>query len=80
MLSAIQAANHLAINLAHEIVEEKKSVEEAREFFAETMKKMMMQNESSKYLKGFIFDMPRGETADPDEALIDKSEMKKGDM
>lgn len=71
-----EAANYLAINLALGIIEKEKSIEEARQFYAE----MMMENESSEYFMGFIFDMPRRETADPDEALIDKSEMKKEDM
>lgn len=71
-----EAANYLAINLAHEVAEGEKSVEEARDFYAESIKKMVTEGESSEYLEGFIFDLP-DEAADPDLAVleIDPSEM-----
>ncbi|MEX0647483.1 MAG: hypothetical protein WEA56_10090 [Balneolaceae bacterium] len=74
-----EGANYLAINLAHDIIEGKKSVEEARNFYAETIKHMM-EGESSEYLNGFIFDKPQGETGDPDEAVFDMDEMDHGEM
>ncbi|MEX0721573.1 MAG: hypothetical protein WD059_12955 [Balneolaceae bacterium] len=66
-----EAANYLAINLAHEIIEDEKSVEEAREFYAQTMKKMM-EGETSEYVQGFIFDVSQGDTGDADSAIMDE--------
>ncbi|MEX0929238.1 MAG: hypothetical protein WDZ53_07505, partial [Balneolales bacterium] len=53
-----EGANYLAINLTHEIASGEREIEEARQFYAETMKNMMMQGESSEYLEGFVFDVP----------------------
>lgn len=69
----IEEANYLAINLAHEIAVGEKSVEEARQFYAETMENMMMHGESSEYLEGFIFDVSE-DTADADVAVLEEPE------
>lgn len=71
-----EKANYIAINLAHDIIEGKRSVEEARQKYGELIK-MMVKGESSEYINGFIFDVPRGETADPDKATLDPQTIKK---
>lgn len=52
-----EEANFLALNLAHEIVTGKRSVDEAREFYATTMKEMM-SGKMSPYVKGLRFKPP----------------------
>lgn len=66
-----EGANFLAINLAHEVVEGKRSVDDARKFYAETMK-AAMAGKTSEYMQGFTFKTPKGGTADPDQAVIKK--------
>jgi len=58
--------NLLAINLANDIVEGKRSVEEARQFYAKTAM-AFKEGQSDPYVEGFVFEVPNGETADPDE-------------
>lgn len=60
-----EGANFLAINLAHDIVIGRRSVEEARKFYADTIK-AMMEGRMSPYLQGFQFNVPRGNTMDRD--------------
>jgi hypothetical protein len=57
-----EAANYLALNLAHEIVTGKKTVDQAREFYAD----VVFEGKNKKYLKGFRFTLPTGDQADPD--------------
>jgi len=58
--------NLLAINLANDIVTGKRSVEEARQFYAETA--MAFKNgQSDPYVEGFQFEVPQQGTADPDQ-------------
>lgn len=61
--------NFLAINLANDIVEGKRSVEEARQFYAETAM-AFKEGQSDPYVEGFVFEVPEGETADPDEPAM----------
>ncbi len=63
------AANYIAINLAHEIITDQISVEAARQKYGELIV-MLMSGKQSPYYSGFIFDMPRGETAHSDEPVI----------
>ena len=65
-----EPANFLAINLAHDIVTERKSIEEARREYAETMQRMMA-GQSPAYVQGLQFDLPEGNQRDPDEAIMD---------
>lgn len=62
-----EEANFLAINLAHDIATGKRTVADARAFYAQAMKAMMMNGTMSPYMQGFIFQVPRGGTADPDQ-------------
>lgn len=58
--------NHLALNLARDIIEGKKSVDEARRFYAQTVKTSMAGKES-EYTKDLLFKPAFGDSADPDK-------------
>lgn len=61
-----EEANFLALNLANEIIKGKKGVEEARKFYAETMREMKHQ----EYMQGFLFEVPQTDQGDPDEEVF----------
>ncbi len=58
--------NFLALNLANDIVTGKRSVKDARKFYAETAM-AFMKGQMSPYTQGLQFQVPRGNTADPDQ-------------
>ncbi len=64
-----EAMNFLAINLAHDVATGERTVEDARAFYAETAM-AFMEGESDPYVEGFVFDVPEGDTGDPDEAVM----------
>lgn len=64
-----EGANFLAINLANDIVEGNKTVEEAREFYAMTMK-AVMDGETPEYTQGFVFDLPGQDVGYKDEPAM----------
>lgn len=70
-----EAANYLALNLAHDIIEGKKTVEEARQFYADTMMKMM-QGEEHEYLKKLSFNISDHNVNNPDVTIMDMSKVK----
>jgi len=58
--------NFLAINLANDIVTDQRDIEDARETYARIA--MAFKNgQSDPYVEGFVFDVPTGDTTDPDE-------------
>jgi hypothetical protein len=57
--------NFLAINLAHEIISNMRTVENARKFQTETLK-ALQAGEKHPYTQGFVFELPVGDTAFPD--------------
>jgi hypothetical protein len=57
-----ERANYLALNLAHEVITRKKSVDEARRFYAETVQ----QKKHQEYMERFLFGVPTTDQADPD--------------
>jgi hypothetical protein len=57
--------NFLALNLADEIIRGKRSVDSAREFYAETIIQMQHQ----EYTKGFLFSVPQEPQNDPDHPV-----------
>ena len=67
-----EAANFLAINLAHDIVNEVRTVEEARQFYAETMGAVMNGEAppDPAYLEGFTFEVAQEDLSNPDESLL----------
>lgn len=63
-----EAANTLTLNLAVEVMEGRRSVEDAREFFAETLAAYSLGRDAP-YAERLLFDPSTG-TADPDEEII----------
>ncbi len=61
--------NFLAINLANDVATGARSAEEARQFYAETAM-AFMEGTSDPYVEGFVFEVPDGGTADPDEPAM----------
>ncbi len=64
-----EAANLLTLNLMHDIVSGKTSVEEARKTYAENMAAYTL-GRSASYGERFQFKVPQGRTEDPDESMI----------
>lgn len=64
-----EGANFLALNLAHDIITDDKSVEEARQAYGE-MIQQKMSGENPEYMTGFAFPMSEGDTTDPDVTTI----------
>lgn len=69
-----EAANFLALNLAHDIVNGERTVEEARSFYADTMQAVFNDEEPSnpEYLQGFTFEVPQKNINNPDEVIFQK--------
>ena len=67
-----EAANFLAINLAHDIINDVRTVEEAREFYAETIQAVMKGETppNPEYVNGFIFEVPEENLTNPDESVL----------
>ncbi len=64
-----EAANVLAMNIVHEIVTGKRTVEEAREAIAQNTVAYSM-GRSAPYAERMLFDVPPGGTEDLDESMI----------
>jgi hypothetical protein len=62
----MEGANILALNLAHEIVTGKRSVKEARKFYAETVREM----KNPEYMQSFMFTADRVGKPDVDMELV----------
>jgi hypothetical protein len=60
-------ANFLAINLANDVATGRRSVEDARKFYADTMMAFMKQNKKNEYLEGFRFQVAKGDQGDRDK-------------
>lgn len=62
-----EGANILALNLAHDIIEGERDVEDARAFYAQTVQELM-QGEQPEYVQALHFEVQAASaTADPDE-------------
>jgi hypothetical protein len=61
--------NYLALNLAHDIVADKLSVDEARKTYAETAG-AAMQGEMRPYVQGLQFKVAKGDTGDTDKPAM----------
>jgi hypothetical protein len=61
----LEGANFLALNLAHEIVTGKRSVKDARKFYAEAIRDM----KHPEYMQGFMFEASRAGMGDADMEL-----------
>ncbi len=64
-----EAANFLAINLANDVATGERTVEGSRAFYAETMM-AFKAGRSDPYVEGLVFEVPEGNTNDPDEAAM----------
>lgn len=64
-----EGANMLALNLANDIVQGNKSVDEARQAYGEAIKAMMDGNPPETMQK-LMFEVPSGDVGDPDETII----------
>jgi hypothetical protein len=67
-----EAYNVLTLNLAVEIVEGKRTVQDARKLYADTASAYVMGRDAP-YAERLLFTPPSGSTADPDEAMIASS-------
>ena len=69
-----EETNFLALNIANDIITGRKNVEEARQFYTETMT-ALSEGQKPDYTQKFMFAVAKGNTADPDQPtmnIIDK--------
>ncbi|GGG44943.1 hypothetical protein GCM10011532_31130 [Christiangramia forsetii] len=71
-----EAANLLALNLANDVIEGNRSVEEARKFYGEAIMAMLEGNKKD-YLKSLQFDVSQSNINNADETTMDMSKVKK---
>jgi hypothetical protein len=64
-----EAANFITLNFMHEIVSGEKTVEQAREAYAEQMSAYLV-GRPAPYAERLLFEPPEGKTIDPDEAVL----------
>lgn len=64
-----EEANFLAINLANDVATNKRSVEDARRFYSESVASMMKTGKPNEYMQGFRFQVAGGGQGDPDKPL-----------
>lgn len=70
-----EIANILALNLANDIIQDKRGVEEAREHYGETMMQVL-KGEKPQYVQSLQFDASRGNLNDADVTTMDMSKVK----
>lgn len=71
-----EAANLLALNLAHDIIQGTRTVDEAREMYAGVIMQML-QGKEHGYLQKLTFGLPQEDITNPDETIMDMSEVKR---
>ena len=64
-----EGANLLAVNLAHEVVTDRRTVEEAREAYAKILAKGKAGG-SPEYMESFQFEVPEGAQGDRDVTIV----------
>lgn len=62
-----EGANFLAINLANDVATGKRTVADARNFYATAIKEFALQNKMSPYMGSFQFTVAKGGTNDTDK-------------
>jgi hypothetical protein len=72
-----EGANFLAVNLANDVITGKKSVKEARDFYASAIKEFALQNKMSPYMQSFQFTVSKGGTSDTDKHGVSEDDNKK---
>lgn len=65
-----EGANFLAINLANDVATGKKTVEEARTYYAAAIKRFMGTKEMDPYMQKIQFQLSGQATGDPDRAAM----------
>ena len=65
-----EGANFLALNLAHDIVMKRKSVVAARAYYGRAIATFLKNGRMDPYMQRLQFTPPRGQTADPDIAVL----------
>ena len=70
-----EEANHLAVNLAHDIIMSKKTVAQARQTYVDTML-AFREGKPTPYMHQIQFQ-PQPNAADPDVALVSSDQLKK---
>lgn len=65
-----EGANFLAINLANDVATGRRTVEDARAYYARAMKTFMETQRMDPYMTAFRFSVPQGNVGDPDRAVI----------
>jgi hypothetical protein len=68
----VEPMNFLAINLAHDVVTGRRSVDEAREYYAEVAG-AFMAGRSETSTERLMFDLAKEKTADPDDTKMVKA-------
>lgn len=69
-----EGANILSINMMHEVVEGRRTPQEARDFITRELVEYLM-NRSAPYAENFQFDLPEGEQWFTDETTVDDAAM-----
>jgi hypothetical protein len=70
--------NFLALNLSHDVVTGRRTVDEARRAYTEkAMASMMKRSDEERYTEGFQFELPTAGTADLDETTIEETMLAK---
>jgi hypothetical protein len=65
-----EGANFLAINLAHDVATGRRTVEQARSYYAAAMQRFMSSNQMDPYMQRLQFQTPASNARDPDRAVI----------
>lgn len=65
-----EGANFLAINLAHDVATGRRTVDDARAYYARAMKTFMSTKRMDPYMQGLRFNPPRGDVGDPDRPAM----------
>jgi hypothetical protein len=60
-------ANFLAINLADDVAKGRRSVQDARKFYADSMMAMVKENKKNEYLQGLRFQVAKADQGDRDK-------------
>lgn len=65
-----EGANFLAINLAHDVATGRRTVEQARSYYAAAMQRFMSSNQMDPYMQRLQFQPPGSNAGDPDRAVM----------
>lgn len=71
-----EAANYLALNLAHDIVNDQLTVEQARQMYADVIMQML-QDEKHPYVQDLRFQVASENAGFSDETVMDMSKVKR---